>query len=155
MAKLTDPVKMAIVQALACFDTPSEVAAAVKEEFGISITRQQVAAYDPTKATCKGLAKKLRAVFEETRKAFLNDVATIPIAQQAFRLRALQREFERAKLRGNSALAAQLLEQAAKELGGAFTNRRELTGQGGGPIQQANLTQSEFAEVARRIAAEV
>lgn len=155
MAKLTDPVKMAIVQALACFDTPSEVAAAVKEEFGISITRQQVAAYDPTKATCKGLAKKLRAVFEETRKAFLNDVATIPIAQQAFRLRALQREFERAKSRGNSALAAQLLEQAAKELGGAFTNRRELTGQGGGPIQQANLTKSEFEEAARRIAAEV
>jgi hypothetical protein len=155
MAKLTESQKLAIVQALACFDTPSEVAAAVKEEFGVTISRQQVAAYDPTKATGRDLSKKLRALFEETRRTFLSDVAAIPIAQQAFRLRALQREFERAKSRGNSALAAQLLEQAAKELGGAFTNRRELTGQGGGPIQQANLTQSEFAEVARRIAAEV
>lgn len=155
MAKLTEPQKLAIVQALACFDTPSEVAAAVKEEFGITISRQQVAAYDPTKATGKDLAKKLRAVFEETRKAFLEDVSTIPIAQQAFRLRALQREFERAKSRGNTTMVAQLLEQAAKELGGALTNRRELTGKGGGPIQQANVTAPEFTEAARRIAAEV
>lgn len=155
MAKLTEPQKLAIVQALACFDTPSEVAAAVKEEFGVTITRQQVAGYDPTKATCKGMAKKLRVVFAETRKSFLADVSTIPIAQQAFRLRALQREFERAKQRGNSAMVAQILEQVAKELGGALTNRREVTGKGGGPIQQANVSAPEFTEAARRIAAEV
>lgn len=155
MAKLTEPMKLAIVQALACYDTPSEVAESVKEQFGVVITRQQVAGYDPTKGSCKGMARKLRDVFEQTRKAFLADVSTIPIAQQAVRLRALQREFERAKSRGNSAMVAQLLEQAAKECGGVLTNRRELTGKGGGPIQQANLTPEEFAETARRIAAEV
>lgn len=140
MPQLSEPVKLAIVQALACFDTPSEVAAAVKEDFGVTVTRQQVAGYDPTKATCRGLAKKLRAVFEETRKAFLADVSTVPIAQQAVRLRALQREFERAKARGNSSMVAQLLEQAAKEVGGAMTNRRELTGKDGGPVQTQTET---------------
>ena len=33
--------------------------------------------------------------------------------------------------RGNMPLAAQLLEQAAKEMGNAFTNRHELTGKDG------------------------
>lgn len=151
MAKLTEPMKLAIVQGLACFDTPSEVAAAVKEEFGITLTRQQVAGYDPTKASCKGMAKKLRAIFEETRKAFLADVSKVPIAQQAVRLRALQREFERAKGRGNTVLVAQLLEQAAKEVGGGFTNRRELTGADGGPIAQHNVTPEELAAAVRSV----
>lgn len=151
MAKLTEPQKLAIVQALACFDTPSEVAAAVKEEFGIEVNRQQVAGYDPTKPSCKGMAKKLRAVFTATREAFLADVSTIPIAQQAVRLRALQREFERAKGRGNSVLVAQLLEQAAKECGGLLTNRRELMGKGGGPIQQ-QMTQVTPEQLAAAVA---
>lgn len=146
MAKLTEPMKLAIVQALACYDTPSEVAEAVKEEFGTVITRQQVAGYDPTKGACKGMAKKLRDVFEETRKRFLADVSAIPIAQQAVRLRALQREFERAKSRGNTAMVAQLLEQAAKECGGMLTNRRELTGKGGGPLVTANVSREELRE---------
>jgi hypothetical protein len=144
MAQLTEPVKLAIVQALACFDTPSDIAAAVKEDYGVVVTRQQVAGYDPTKGSCKGVAKKLREVFTSTRKAFLEDVSTIPIAQQAVRLRALQREFERAKSRGNSAMVAQLLEQAAKECGGALTNRREHTGKNGGPIQQASVSAEEL-----------
>ena len=49
MATLKEPVKIFIVQSLACRDTPQEVADAVKQEFGIEIGRQQVAAYDPTK----------------------------------------------------------------------------------------------------------
>jgi hypothetical protein len=153
MAKLTEPMKLAIVQALACFDTPSEVAAAVKEEFGVTITRQQVAGYDPTKATCKGMARKLRAIFETTREAFLADVSTIPIAQQAVRLRALQRELERARARGNSAMVLDVLERAAKEIGGAFTNRRELTGKGGGPITQqtSNISPEELAAAVKAV----
>jgi hypothetical protein len=34
MATLTDEVKVFIVQALACFDSPSQVAQAVKDQFG-------------------------------------------------------------------------------------------------------------------------
>lgn len=144
MAALKDNVKLAIVQALACYDTPTQVAEMVKLEFGIEIQRQQVAVYDPTKAAGKKLSAKLKAIFEETRAAFLEMKTEIPIAQQAVRLRALQRELERAQSRGNSALVMQLCEQAAKEKGGVFTNKRELTGANGGPLK-SELTGAEGA----------
>ncbi|MDR6421289.1 hypothetical protein J2801_003577 [Paraburkholderia phenoliruptrix] len=134
MAALTDDVKAFVVQALACFDTPTQVANAVKEEFGLEITRMQVSTYDPTKFMGRNLSKKWREIFEATRKAFLEDQASIPIANQNFRLRALNNLYQNAATRGNAALAAQLLEQAAKESGGSFTNRREMTGRDGAPL---------------------
>lgn len=51
--------------------------------------RQQVAGYDSTKATGAKLSKKLQAIFQATRAQFLADVGSIPIAQQAYRLRVL------------------------------------------------------------------
>jgi hypothetical protein len=134
VAKLEPKVKRYIVQALACFDTPSQVAAAVKEEFGIEMIRQHVATYDPTKVQGRDLSKELRVLFDETRKRFVEEVESIPVAQQSYRLRQLQRMTESALSRNNAALAAQLLEQAAKEVGGAYTNRREVGGPGGGAI---------------------
>ena len=41
MAALKEPVKIFIVQALACRDTPQEVAELVKQEFNIEIDRRQ------------------------------------------------------------------------------------------------------------------
>jgi len=134
MAKLNEAVQRFIVQALACYDTPTQVADSVKEEFGIEITRQQAASYDPTKAMGKTLAKKWRDLFHDTRAVFRKEVAEIPIADQAFRLRQLHRMANEAMRRKNIVLAASLMEQAAKEMGGMFTNKRELSGPGGGPI---------------------
>lgn len=134
MATLTDAAKRFIVQALACYDTPSEVSAALKEEMGIDVPRMQVAQYDPTKVAGAKLARKWRDLFEDTRKAFREAVAEIPIADQAFRLRALGKIYDRHMARGNVAAAAAVLEQAAKEQGGMFTNKRELSGPNGGPI---------------------
>lgn len=144
MAKLGDEVKVHIVQALACFDTPSQVVESVKDEFDIVVTRQQVQTYDPEKAAGrKGMSRKLRAIFEATRRAFLEETAQVPIASQTYRLRNLQRLHQKAQQRGNMALAAALLEQAAKEVGGAFTNRREHGGPGGGPIPLGGKVEHE------------
>ena len=134
MAKLNEAAQRFIVQALACYDTPSQVAEAVKEEFGLEITRQQAASYDPTKAMGKTLARKWRDLFNETRDRFRKEVAEIPIADQAYRLRQLHRMVQEAMKRKNIVLAASLLEQAAKEQGGMFTNKREVSGPNGGPI---------------------
>ena len=115
----------------------------------IEVTRQQVSAYDPNRRIAKDLSAKWRAVFDETRKKFLDDVSTIPIANQAFRLRALNRMYDRVQGQGNMALAAQLIEQAAKESGGAFTNRREMTGKDGAPLippkSAQDMTDDELA----------
>jgi hypothetical protein len=46
---------------------------------------------------------------------------------------------EKAEAQGNMVLASSLLEQAAKEMGGAFTNRRELTGKDGGAVEVKSL----------------
>ncbi len=59
MATLKEPVKIFIVQSLACRDTPQKVAELVKQEFGVDIDRVQVATYDPTKVAGKNLSKSM------------------------------------------------------------------------------------------------
>lgn len=126
MAILNNEVKSFIVQALACFDTPSQVVESVKNEFGLALSRQQVESHDPTKVNGKGLAKKWEILFHDTRKRFREDTAAIPIANRAFRLRALHRMAEKAESMRNLSLAMQLHEQAAKESGDMYTNRQKL-----------------------------
>lgn len=124
MAALTSDVKAFIVQALACFDTPTQVSQAVKQEFDIDVTRQQVEQHDPTKRAGANLAAKWRTLFEDTRKRFREETSEIPIANRSFRLRVLGRMAERAENMKNMALTAQLLEQAAKEVGDVYVNRQ-------------------------------
>lgn len=140
MAKLTDAQKRAIVQALACWDTPTEASELLREQFGIEVPRTQVAQYDPTKVAGKATAKRWVELFWETRKRFTEEQADIAVAQQSYRLRQLGKIYERHMQRGNVVGAAAVLEQAAKESGGMFTNKRELSGPGGGPIPMMPTT---------------
>ncbi|HDC4550357.1 TPA: DUF2280 domain-containing protein [Enterobacter kobei] len=126
MATLKGEVKAFIVQSLACFDTPSQVVELVKKEFGLSITRQQVESHDPTKANGRGLAQKWVELFHETRKRFQTELSDIPIANKAYRLRALDRMMTKAEGMRNMALAASLMEQAAKEVGDAYSNKQKV-----------------------------
>ncbi|MCU3205022.1 DUF2280 domain-containing protein [Enterobacter hormaechei subsp. hoffmannii] len=137
MATLKGEVKAFIVQSLACFDTPSQVVELVKKEFGLSITRQQVESHDPTKANGRGLAQKWVDMFNATRERFQNEISDIPIANKAYRLRVLDRIATRAEGMKNLALTAEIIEQAAKECGDAYTNKHkfEHSGSGGGPIE--------------------
>jgi hypothetical protein len=134
MATLKDEHKQFIVQCLACFDTPSQVAEAVAEEFNVKVDRSQVQKYDPTKAAGKDMSDKLEAIFYATREAFLKDIGQIPIASQAFRLRSLQRQHDYYVSRKNYVQAAAVLEQAAKEVGGIFTNKLKVGGDEGNPL---------------------
>ncbi|AST68966.1 hypothetical protein BFG07_09860 [Kosakonia cowanii] len=155
MATLKGEVKAFIVQSLACFDTPSMVVESVKKEFGITITRQQVESHDPTKANGKGLAKKWVDMFNDTRNRFQTEIADIPIANKAYRLRTLDRMAARTENMKNFSLTAQLIEQAAKEVGDAYTNKLkvESTGANGGPIKTESvaLTSDEAAELYRKM----
>jgi hypothetical protein len=148
MANLNNEVKAFIVQALACFDTPSQVAAAVREEFGIDVTRQQCEAHDPNKSAGRDLAKRWRVMFEDTRKRFREETADIPIANRAYRLRALGRLAEKAEGTRNWTLTAQLLEQAAKESGDMYVNRQAKTD--GGPDDPPPPTRVEVTVINAR-----
>ncbi len=126
MAALKPEVKAYIIQMLACYDTPSQVVEAVQKDFGIAITRQQVETHDPTKVSGKTLAKKWVDLFNLTRDRFLNEISDIPIANKAYRLRVLQRMSTTAENMKNIGMTAQLLEQAAKEVGEAYSNKRKV-----------------------------
>lgn len=124
--KLGEEIKTYIVQALACFDSPSTAAASVKKEFGVEVSRQLVESHDPTKRAGSGLPEKWRVLFAASRKTFIEDTSLIGIAHRSVRLRKLAGQVELNETRGNSAMVATLLEQAAKEMGDAFTNRQKL-----------------------------
>ncbi|QGR65297.1 DUF2280 domain-containing protein [Yersinia intermedia] len=126
MAALKPEVKAFIVQALACYDTPSQVVAQVKQEFNLTLTLQQVSSYDPTKAIAKNLGQKWIDLFNSTRTRFQTEISDIPIANRAYRLRALDRMATKAETMKNFAMTAQLMEQAAKEVGDAYTNRQKV-----------------------------
>lgn len=153
MAALKPEIKAFIVQSVACFDTPSQVVESVLKKFGIQITRQQVEQNDPTKISGKGLAQKWVDLFNRTRDRFLNEISDIPIANKAYRLRVLQRMSTTAEGMKNLGMTAQLLEQAAKEVGDAYSNKQkvELTGKDGGPLNQVTYTAEDYAKAQQKL----
>lgn len=126
MAALKPDVKAFIIQSLACFDTPTLVVESVQKEFGLKITRQQVESHDPTKVSGKSLAKKWVDLFHTTRERFKTEISDIPIANKAYRLRVLDRMATNAEKMKNYGMTSQLIEQAAKEMGDAYTNRQKV-----------------------------
>ena len=124
MPKLTNDVKLYIVQHLACYDSPSEVVDSVKVLYNLNVSRQQVEAYDPTKQAGSNLHKKWRAIFEAVREKFVIETSAIPIANRAYRLRAIDRMYRHAIEKGNISFGMKLLEQAAKECGNIYENRK-------------------------------
>ncbi|ENX63582.1 MULTISPECIES: DUF2280 domain-containing protein [Acinetobacter] len=150
MAALKEPVKIFIVQALACRDTPQEVADLVKQEFGIEVDRMQCAAYDPTKAAGKNLSAKFKKLFEDTRKKFDKGLVDIPIANKHYRMKQYDKLLQKTK---NTVMALRIMEQAAKDSGGLYTNKTELTGAGGGPIKtvQTQTTVEEYLNAREKI----
>ena len=127
MAALNTKVKAYIVRGLATYMTPSEVVDAVRKEFGgLIVTRQQVAKYDPDKASGVNLSSKWQELFVQHRKDFNDEINSIPIANKAYRLKLLDDMAREALESKNKPLAAKLLEQAAKEVGEAFTNKHKV-----------------------------
>ena len=133
MARLTEQHKKYIVTRLACFAKPSEIVAALKEEMGVTASTQQVGFYDPTNVNGeKQLSRELKDLFQKTRAKFRASEGDIAISTRTWRLQVLQRLVEQNPK--NTKLIRECLEQAAKEVGDAYTNRRDLTS-GGQPIK--------------------
>lgn len=114
--KLSTEAQAFIVQRLAMWETPSEVVDAVADRFGVVITRQAVEAYDPTSYAGRKMTR-WRALFDRCRSAYVEELNEIPIAHKAYRLQRLQRLLSAAETMKNLALAREVLEQAAKEMG--------------------------------------
>ncbi|MEN5171490.1 DUF2280 domain-containing protein [Acinetobacter higginsii] len=142
MARLNKRVKLYIVRSLAMFDTPTETAKAVQEEFGITVTKQQCEAYDPTKKTGQDLSEDLKTEFYRVRKEINKNLDSIPIANIFYRLQRLQKLIDHPQYKENPILIPNLLQQAAKEIGGLYTNttKTQLTGADGQPLNPEHVT---------------
>lgn len=132
-----------IVQQLAMFERAVDVRDLLKQKFDIEISLQAVCYYDISNPS---LNKKLKTLFQRTRKRFLDDSASIPIANKSFRLKKLQQMFDReenqdARVQNKKAMR-EILEQAARESGDAFTNRQkhEHTGKDGSELAPKTIT---------------
>jgi len=124
MPTLTDEVKTFIVKRLACFDTPSQVADAVKADFDVEVSRQHVYAYDPKSSQRVGHVFHARMAEEAGHFAF-PDVAA-GIADKMIRLAMLDRMAHHTMANNQTSRTAALLEQAAKECGGIYESRRPM-----------------------------
>ena len=134
MADLATEHKTFIVRCLARFLSPTEIVEAVKEEFdGLAVSKQQVRHYNPEQSA--EVAAEWRALFETERQTVIAETNGIGISHKSVRLRELDAMFRKAKSMKNYGLCADLLQQAAKEQGGVFSNKIEHVGANDGPIQ--------------------
>jgi hypothetical protein len=127
MAELTDEQKHFIVQAHAQFKRSPEIIADMRDEFEVVVSKQQVAQYNPQRKSFDA-GDRWRQVFDAYRKAYMEEITSHDIASPAYRIGMLDRMAKKAERMGNIKLAADLAEQAAKEVGGAFTNERKVSG---------------------------
>lgn len=143
--RLSKEIQLYIVTHLACYDRPSEVAKAVKETYNVDVPLAHIVYYDATTSGGAKLSAELKTLFHDTRKQFNEDITAVPIANKSYRLRRLQQLLDKHETKGNTVAARDDLELAAKEVGNYFTNKRELTGAGGGPIATQNEALTELA----------
>lgn len=112
------------------FKTPTEIVELVEQTFKVKTTVSQICYYEPKYGK---ISADLKTIFDDTRERYLKQIGEIPIANEAYRMEQLQRALDR-QLKArvvNEPMVLNILEQAAKERGRMYTNRREITGAGG------------------------
>lgn len=110
---------------LAAFRSIVTIQEHFQQEYGLELAARQIGGYDPSR-TYYDAGQKWREVFDFARKRYLEEVASVPAANQGYRLNLLNEMIKDALKEKKPALAAQLLKQAAEEVGGVLTNQRDV-----------------------------
>ncbi|BDI33424.1 hypothetical protein CCAX7_54750 [Capsulimonas corticalis] len=137
-----------IIDRLAQYAGPTEIRSEIMDLFGRDVPKATINRYNPnTVQGEKEMAEALKALFFERRARYLDRLDDIPIANPAVRLQKIQSVVDRCEINGNDVLLLQAAKQAAEERGGAYTNRRELTGKDGGAIALKNEPPVELSKL--------
>jgi hypothetical protein len=126
MARLKSKHKRFVVKRLAVYDRPSDVRDQVRSRFGLDVDTSQLAHYDPTTRKGQGLAQDLQELFYDVRERFLEEYTETAIQHKAVRLKRLERAADQFHDMGHYVAEMDALEQAAKEMGDAYTNKRRV-----------------------------
>lgn len=143
MAKLKDPQKRFLIKSLACGKGVNWIIKEFKRLWSLDIFKSQVYYYDPARGSKLDVAWK--ALFNETREAYVREIDAIPMAHEGYRLRLLQEAWD--DLFGGEGVLSieslpaglKILEQAAKERGGSYTNARRLADKDGEDLPLAGI----------------
>ena len=109
--KLTTAQQEYVVERLAAFCNPGEVVRSVREKFGITLTRQAVEQYDPTRD--RRCPARWTTLFRLRRQAILESKGLHGAVDRA----AQSRSRERVALCAIEGLAADMLETLARQVG--------------------------------------
>ncbi len=147
MAALENKHKIFIVTRLAWYVEPSDILEQVKQEFGLKVTLAQLTVYNPRTKTGERLSAELRELFERERAKCLGEIEDEPLAYDKPRIRARAKLLKHKLVANNPKMQLEILDSIAKEAGGGFSNRREITGAGGKAIviEDGSLTDQERA----------
>ena len=135
--KVPDEVAEYIVGRFAMWETPDEIAGQIKDLFNVEFNKQTICQYNMSRPANKHMGRKWHEMFAAARERFLTNIYDIPLANKAYRLKFLDEMAHDAKKSKNRPLASQIAEQAAKEVGDAYSSKRkiELTGKDGGAME--------------------
>lgn len=125
-AGMNDVIRAEIVHRLAEYESPTAIWRDLLAR-GIDISIQAVGQYNPERFNYSHGTKWLQ-VFTEARRAWLDRIATEPMARREFRLEKLRLLMEEAIERRELTQAASFLEQAAKEMGDVYTKIQNSSG---------------------------
>jgi hypothetical protein len=116
MDNLTALQRQFVVEQLAAFDSPSEVAKGLLEHFGITVAPHVVAVYDPTRPAGRYCPALWRRRFEEARAAMIHDTRSA-LASRSVRLLQREKMYRRAIEQEDFLLANRILDSVAREVG--------------------------------------
>jgi hypothetical protein len=147
---LPNEVKQFIVESFACFQPHSVVIAEVAKRYGIALDGRTLCTYDPRHRNCR-IGPRLRSLYDEARRSYVEGTVEVAIAHQAHRLRLVSRIVEKATTSKDYAAALKGLELAAKEMGGALSGQTTVRHEG--MIGHVHATVEEArAEISARLA---
>ena len=144
MPDLDEPQKRAVIMRLARFATAKEVRAEIKQAYGLDLSAQQINAYNPTTLAGQRLSDEHKQLFEETRKAALDDEDAIPGSKRSYRLLRYMQIVESAD---SAVIQLKALEIMAKEMGGLYSRPEKDKPEGDDPSAIAPSLQTAVDKI--------
>lgn len=137
MAKLKEEHQLFIAQQLGYYRSPVQIINSVKENFDADVTKQQIYHYQKQiekEGEVSAPTQRLKEAFLTARNQFEDNKVNVGIEFRSYRQQVLQdlldKELAKPERLQNDNKILQILEQAAKEEGGHYTNRRDITSNG-------------------------
>lgn len=114
--KLTHAQKVEVVMRLGCYDKPAAIAKRLKHDFGIDISWQSIARYDPTRYAGRAVSERWTTLFWDARARIIAGKADVGATHPLARVRWLEQMVHDRMDEGNTAEARALLKQVAEEM---------------------------------------